>query len=296
MNYNKPIHVIFNNFWPGFVEGTNPNTARFFVHLFERVFRSDIIVEHDVANADILCEHAYGNDTTSLIYKKKWLYSILVNAESMVSCGVVPEYYVNFSVFLSGLKPSIPLKRVKFPLCASYLYCNSNLSMTPVGSPPNNLVCAVISNPKGVVRNKFLDFLERRTTVYYGGNFRNNIGFVVGGDHNSSELLNFIRHFKFVVTMENNEEDYYITEKICNGFFAGTVPIYWGSPNVTKYFNKNRFLHLENDSDEEIIRIVDKIIEMDDITYMKMVYTEVLVNKNAIGELSDDICEILNIR
>mgnify|MGYP000088050997 FL=1 len=74
------------------------------------------------------------------------------------------------------------------------------------------MVCAIISNPKGNIRNKFLDKLEQKTEVVYGGSFRNNIGYNLQGDHNSIELINFMKQFKFVITMENNKEDYYIQE------------------------------------------------------------------------------------
>ena len=282
------IRVYFNNFWSGFLEGTNPNTVYFFVELFKRVFNSDIHIECNYNDADILCENAASNES-SLIYKKQWKYSFLVTGESVISFGDCVPHYNKYTCFLSGLQPSIHLKRVKFPLFISYLFCNNTKSLPSVASIPDKLVCAIIGNPKGKVRNKFLDKLEEKTRVAYGGSFRNNIGYCIGGDHNSSELINFMREYKFVITMENNEEDYYITEKICNGFFAGIVPIYWGSPNIGEYFNKNRFLHLTNDSDIEIERIINTIVNMTDETYIKMINIPILVNSDLIEPLVNDI-------
>ena len=35
----------------------------------------------------------------------------------------------------------------------------------------------------------------------------------------------------------------YITEKIMNGLLADTVPIYWGAPDISEYFNMDRIVH-----------------------------------------------------
>ena len=165
--------------------------------------------------------------------------------------------------------------------------------MPPVGTIPDKMVCAVIANPKGVVRNKFLDKLEKYVHVYYGGSFRNNIGYTIGGDHNSSELLHFMRNFKFVITMENNKEDYYITEKICNGLFAGVIPVYWGSPNITTYFNSDRILHLKDDSDAEIDSIISIMMHMDATEYIRKVNSPLLVTTNLIDPIALEMKQLL---
>lgn len=295
MSLNKylgNISVYFNKFWNGFLEGTNPNNVSFFIELFEKVFHSNIIIENNYMNADILCENAC-NIQDSFIYKKKWKYSIAVTGESVVSFGIFSDHFYHFSCFLSGLNTNISLRQIKFPLFISYIYCNKHLSLEPVDYIPKKMVCAIISNPKGNIRNKFLDKLEQKTEVVYGGSFRNNIGYNLQGDHNSIELINFMKQFKFVITMENNKEDYYITEKICNGFFSGIIPVYWGSPNIYEYFNSNRFLYLKDDSDQQINSIIERMINMDDTTYLNMIHSPILVNNDLINTLVQNIQSIL---
>jgi hypothetical protein len=277
---SKQINVYFNNFWPGFLEGKNPNTVLFFIELFKKVFNTEVIIVNNYLNANILCECAPCSLDRSLLYRKKWDYSFLATGESIMRTSGKLEHYKDFSCFLSGLRPESNLNQVIFPLFKSYLFCNSNKWKEPVNKVPSNMVCAIIGNPNGIVRNKFLDVLEKKISVKYGGSFRNNIGYKVGGDHNSEELINFIRQHKFVVTMENYEEDYYITEKICNGLFAGVIPIYWGSPNITEYFNEDRFLHLKDDSDGEINKIIDEMLNMSDETYLKKVNSQIFKNGN----------------
>ena len=41
----------------------------------------------------------------------------------------------------------------------------------------------------------------------------------------------------FSVCPENSQEDNYITEKIMECFWTKTVPLYWGCPNIGKYFD-----------------------------------------------------------
>ena len=43
--------------------------------------------------------------------------------------------------------------------------------------------------------------------------------------------------YRFNVAMENLSAGYYFTEKICNCFASKVVPIYYGSPHITEYFN-----------------------------------------------------------
>ena len=92
---------------------------------------------------------------------------------------------------------------------------------------------------------------------------------------------------------ENNKEDYYITEKICNGFFSGIIPVYWGSPNIYEYFNSNRFLYLKDDSDQQINSIIERMINMDDTTYLNMIHSPILVNNDLINPLVQNIQSIL---
>ena len=71
-----------------------------------------------------------------------------------------------------------------------------------------------------------------------------------------------ISKFKFIISMENSENDTYITEKITHGMLGKTIPVYWGSKRVTDYFNKNIFLNLNSSDDESINNLINRIIEI----------------------------------
>lgn len=49
--------------------------------------------------------------------------------------------------------------------------------------------------------------------------------------------------YKFALVMENTKTPGYITEKILNAFIGGCVPVYCGTEDVFKIFNKDAFIY-----------------------------------------------------
>jgi len=60
--------------------------------------------------------------------------------------------------------------------------------------------------------------------------------------------------YMFSVVIENGFYESYFTEKILDCFATGTIPVYMGSPDIGKYFNKDGIIDLteEFDVSEEI--------------------------------------------
>lgn len=52
--------------------------------------------------------------------------------------------------------------------------------------------------------------------------------------------------FMFTIVIENIRTNDYFTEKLIDPFLTGTIPIYWGCPNVREYFNTDGMIILEN--------------------------------------------------
>jgi len=50
------------------------------------------------------------------------------------------------------------------------------------------------------------------------------------------------KDFRFCVCIENTKQDYYFTEKVLDCFSTGTVPIYYGCPSLSKFFDPKGFL------------------------------------------------------
>jgi len=55
--------------------------------------------------------------------------------------------------------------------------------------------------------------------------------------------------YYYSVTIENSQQDYYFTEKLIDCFETKTVPIYWGCPSISKFFNTDGMI-IFNDLNE----------------------------------------------
>lgn len=56
-----------------------------------------------------------------------------------------------------------------------------------------------------------------------------------------------LNDYMFSVTIENDKYETYWSEKILDCFATGTVPIYYGSPDIGDYFNMDGIILLTND-------------------------------------------------
>jgi hypothetical protein len=123
-----------------------------------------------------------------------------------------------------------PIKKYEFNINRKFLaYCNSN----PVQ-----------------FRDNFVDLLAEKDKT--NGVFA--LGRCVGkspkinkkkieGTHLEDGIINEYSNYAFIICMENQIENGYVTEKIINGFKSGAIPIYWGDPiTVKKIFNENAFI------------------------------------------------------
>lgn len=136
--------------------------------------------------------------------------------------------------------------------------------------------CAfVYSNGKAAkCREDLFMKLSQYKQVNSGGRYMNN----VGGPVNSK--LEFQKKHKFVIAFENTSMPGYSTEKLMQAFSAGTIPIYWGDPEITKAFNSKAFINChdyglkpDGDNTEAFEKIIERIKELDN---NEQAYLEVL--------------------
>lgn len=91
--------------------------------------------------------------------------------------------------------------------------------------------------------------------------------------------------YAFSITMENAVIDTYFTEKILDCFATGTIPIYHGTKNITKFFNKDGIIFLDEfninelnmdlyyskiDAIKENLEIVKNMETSEDQIYLKV--------------------------
>jgi len=57
---------------------------------------------------------------------------------------------------------------------------------------------------------------------------------------------------QFAIVVENSRQMNYFTEKLMDCLLTKTIPIYWGCPNVEKYFDTTGWIRLTSNSVEEL--------------------------------------------
>ena len=84
------------------------------------------------------------------------------------------------------------------------------------------------------------------------------------------DKLAFERSHKFSLCFENGSHPGYTTEKLIEALAARTVPIYWGDPEVGKYFNTKSFIQVKDETSfPEALRRVEEL-DRDDEQYLRM--------------------------
>ena len=282
----KPtLFVLFHGFWSGFHERTNPVHEGFFLDLLKDVYRCEVAIG-TMENATLLVENTQVGQ--SLRLTRPWLHTYLFSGESYLRADAA-----DYTCVLYGQRTHA--NRVNVPLFVPYLHCQGFLqesSSPPVTSVPDKQILAIISNPHGAFRNRVCDAIEQSGIhITYAGNFRNNTGGAFVAQYNTPEFRDYVRQFKFILSMENSEEDTYITEKMTHGLVANSIPIYWGSKQVSTYFNRERFLELRNTGDIE--GLVNTIKTMTDEEWLRRVNEKPFVEPYTIQMIGRQIRNVL---
>jgi len=64
-----------------------------------------------------------------------------------------------------------------------------------------------------------------------------------------------LKRYRYSIIVESDRRDWYFTEKLIDCLSQGTIPIYWGFPDVASYFDTDGILTFESVDDlEEILK------------------------------------------
>ena len=284
-----PNIICFNNFWNGFLSN-DPINYKFFIEFIEKIFNKPCVIGN-YDNANILVECHFGDNY--YIKKKIWDYTFFFTGENL-KINYKNRLKTNLNeydiVFTTNKDNN---NNIVLPLFIVYMFCNRDyLKFIPNINLPIFETCTIMSHAPNL-RGCFIEELEKKMQIYHGGSYKNNIGKNIGGGYNSNELLNFMKNHKFVISMENSIDDYYITEKIINALNSGTIPIYWGSPYIDRYINPKRFLWIKDEHD--IDPIINTMLNMTKEKYITIVNEPIFIQDIEIvyNEIIDNIKNIL---
>lgn len=131
-----------------------------------------------------------------------------------------------------------------------------------------------------------------KVVCYYG---QNKNGMNIYEDNiqlsHSRDKTEMYKNCMFCIVVENHKSKNYFTEKIMECFVSKTVPIYWGCPNIEKYYNIDGIIQFNKK--EELYEIVNNLT-IDDyynrISAIEDNYNRWLNCKT----FEEKICEIVN--
>jgi hypothetical protein len=116
-------------------------------------------------------------------------------------------------------------------------------------------------------RNWNMHFNRRILWWKYLLNYQSIMSCFRGSILNKYEALS--RH-KYCICFENSVINGYITEKIFDCFYAGTVPIYYGAPDVNEYINQKAFINFNDFSSiEDLEKYIENLTDSDYEEYKK---------------------------
>jgi hypothetical protein len=267
------LNVFTNGFWNGFNEKIDGVHFGFFEKILSESFCCDIILTHNIQEADLLLESHFG---PSKINIKKWKYSIFFSGEG----HGFPMPDTTLYTIILGSKSSKD-NYVPCPLYLAYEFCKPYTYPTNIKTVPPKGVCAIISNGNNTDKKRIeiISNLQKSgIRVDMAGRFNNNVGFTVPGQYYESPIIEFQKQYRLVLAFENTKMDEYITEKIVNPLRAGTIPVYYGSNKIGDHFNKSRIV-LSDDIDS-IKRLL-----VDDEYYLSVVNNDIWVNQDHMNNI-----------
>ena len=125
----------------------------------------------------------------------------------------------------------------------------------------NRFCCFIYSSsrPLSRVREDFCQLLAQYKRVDCPSARLNNMPRIDRFDNQGK--MDFMANCKFSICFESHSSPWYLSEKLIHGFCAGTVPIYWGCPEASQYFNPAAFVNSHAYSSFE--EVVEKVAEID---------------------------------
>lgn len=239
----------------GFAD-THEHIATFFYNILSKIY--DIELNNESPNFLIFGDENFG--TSNKRFSRKDVVKIFYTGENRrpekYDCDYAISFDHNFNTW-----------HYRLPLFVIYMWALQFIHKTEydynyIKSPKikkKDAFCSfVVSNPNCKERNDFFQKLSQYKTVDSGGRLFNNINANLDGER---AKIAFLSSRKFNICFEPMSYPGYVTEKILHAFYAGTIPIYWGSPTVSVDFNEKAFVNVHDY--KSIDNVIERIMYLD---------------------------------
>jgi hypothetical protein len=236
------------------------------------------IIEYNKDNPDYLIFNVFGNQHLNLKYKNAIKIAVLTENR-------IPDLNeVDYALGHAHISYLDRYFKYSIFMWMSYDHIKE-IREEVLKSPIRTKFCAaVISNGYWAhFRSKFLNELNKYKKVDMGGRYRNNIGGRV------KNKTTFFSSYKFSLAMENSNGDGYISEKLIQSFYSGTIPIYYGDYLIDEYINPKAYILIKGEKDIEAKIEYIKSIDKDDEKYKSILRENVIVDNNFTKRIDNEL-------
>lgn len=257
--------------------------------IFKKNDHFEIIIINNLEEADIIISSVFADNE----YLSKYnCYKICISGEPW---NIPNKIHYDLIIDTKRNTELLPIgcQFIYWPLYVNSLYERRNNTKDDLLMPNQNTCktkigktkfCAFLYNACHPHRELFFDKLNSYKKVDPLGKCRSNINeenvcqnldtdrwvYTNTETYNDLAVSKYLP-YKFVIAMENTDVEGYITEKILNPIFAGSIPIYWGTSEITKHFNPKRFIYINHfiNMDECIKHIIE--VDSNDNLYQQYI-------------------------
>ena len=138
-------------------------------------------------------------------------------------------------------------------------------------------------------RSIFFEKLSAYKRVESPGTFMNNMPDGMTVNWLDDSKANFQRRSKFTICFESTAHEGFITEKITDAFFSDTIPVYYGSSNITEFFNPEAFINVSDYDSLDAVVAKIKELDQDDEKYLAMLRQPILKDPDLPRRMDEEL-------
>jgi hypothetical protein len=164
----------------------------------------------------------------------------------IVEPDAIHNLYINISKYLHWRFYKI-LTKNKYLLeeihNTSFFYFGSTFiqNSDKINLQKKNMASLIASN-----QNRLTGHRLRHEVVQHIKNNNFNVSVIGRGYRPFENKEDGLKSYRYSIVIENTSELDYFTEKVIDACLLETIPIYWGAPNISKYFDTRGFIVCEN--------------------------------------------------
>jgi glycosyltransferase involved in cell wall biosynthesis len=175
---------------------------------------------------------------------------------------IVLQYYDKFDYIFTYSKKLLELPNAIFRNCGYECVLNKNVHTKEYPLLADSSLFGIYDKSKSVsiiTSNKTYTPMHvfRTRCVDHIRNNKLSVDIFGVGFNEVRGKIEGLKDYKFSVTIENGEMENYFTEKILDTFLTGTIPIYYGCPNIDEYFNPKGIIKFN--SIEQLTDIINNL-------------------------------------